>query len=109
MHDLEIDMRRNNRDSNTREHATAWVSQEVIDEISSLRSNLGKSLAVNKNNPIPMLEAFKLLGMELEREVFEHHSEVSDMEVDGDLDVEENEYKTPKCSRVRPMPSSCAR
>lgn len=91
MHDLEVGMRRNNRDSNTRTQATAGVSQEVIDELSSLLSNLGKSLAVNKNTPIPMLEAVELLDMELEREVFEHHSIViGDLE-DGDSNVEEDE------------------
>jgi hypothetical protein len=94
MHDLEIGVRRNNRDSSTRAHATAGVSQEVIDELSSLLSNLGKSLAVNKSNPIPMLEAVELLDMELEREVFEHHSVVGDMEADGESDVNDNEYKT---------------
>ena len=87
MHDLEIGVRRNNRDSSTRAHATTWVSQEVIDELSSLLSNLGKSLAVNKSNPIPRLEAVELLDMaELESEVFEHHSVVGDMKADKEGD-----------------------
>ncbi len=80
MHDLEVGVRRNGRNSLTSSQAAAGVSQEVIDELSSLLANLGKSLVVDKNHPNPMLEAVELLDMELEREVFEHHSVMGELE-----------------------------
>ena len=92
MHDLEVGVRRSRRESLTSSHATTGVSDEVIDELSSHLANLGKSLAVNKNHPIPMLEAVELLDMELEREVFEHHSVMGEMEsVDSDVDEEDDD------------------
>ena len=71
MHDLETGIRHGYRDDLTRAQATAGVSQAVIDELSSLLMNLGKSLAVDKNNPLQMIEAVDLLDLEAEREVFD--------------------------------------
>ena len=71
IHDLETGIRHGYRDDLTRAQATAGVSQEVIDELSSLLMNLGKSLAVDKNNPLQMIEAVDLLDLEAEREVFD--------------------------------------
>ncbi len=55
MHDLEVGVRRNERNCLTSSHATTGVLQEVIDDLSSLLAILGKSLVVDKNHPIPML------------------------------------------------------
>ena len=60
-------MWRNGRRSLTSSLATMGLSQEFTDELSSLLANLDKSLAVNKNNPIPMFEVVELLVLELER------------------------------------------
>ncbi len=50
MHEMETGVRHGYKDDLTRAQATSGVSQEIIDELSSLLMNLGKSLTVNKNN-----------------------------------------------------------
>jgi hypothetical protein len=114
MHDLETGIRHGYRDDLTRAQATAGVSQEVIDELSSLLMNLGKSLAVNKNYPLQMIEAVDLLDLEAEREVFDMcgpGDEIEDEEDEVALPLLEGENNVINLSEVgevdeqEPMPT----
>jgi hypothetical protein len=71
MQDLETGQRHNSRSRVTATAATAGVSPQDIEDLSSMLAKLGRSLSRDAHGCVQMIEAEDLIDMELEREVFD--------------------------------------
>ena len=71
MQDLETGERHNYMSNNTAAAATAGVSQQDIEDLSTLLSRLGRSLTQEGHNSVQMVDDVDLIDMELEREVLD--------------------------------------
>ena len=71
MQDLETGERHNSRSKVTATAATAGVSTQDIEDLSSMLAKLGRSLSRDAHGCVHMIEAADLIDMELEREVFD--------------------------------------
>lgn len=90
MQDLETGERHNYWSNNTATAPTAGVSQQDIEDLSALLSNLGKSLTLEGHNSVQMLDVVDLIDMELEREVFDPPA-VDMVDMSEEEQVEEDE------------------
>ena len=71
--ELATGLRHNNRVARDESLANpkACVPESVIDELSTMLTNLGKSLSTDPNQPVAMIDAVDMLDLPMEREVFD--------------------------------------
>ena len=110
--ELATGVRHNNRAARDESSANpkACVPESVIDELSSMLTNLGKSLSSNPDQPVAMVDVVDMLDLPLEREVFDPPAMIDEEVVGEELAVEEtpNESASANEDMDQPDPNMIA-